>query len=306
SISAFGTRRATGDASSSRLRPPCLTLIFALHSKPVAHSDAKGQTSLMPIRQRERLYCRMETTGFSISSGRTEPLMRWKRIFFISIGRDVCEGGTVRVGQAYVLKFFVQPETFRMFPFDLLVSIVMLKIYSSGCRYFTSSLSWNILLTTYQDANPSRDEEFVGNVNRLLIDPSIIPIWYAEGYNPSQNAGPSTSATTVIPSPSTAHNFSLLSHPWALRFQVSQLIHALFPYLPPDLPTPPHKRHSIALSLRAAVRNFDQALRTGLLGGLVRGLGLPEEAGTGIEAFLRAIQEQAREEAESGDHMDTD
>ena len=46
-----------------------------------------------------------------------------------------------------------------------------------------------------QDADPSRDEEFVGNVNRLLADPSIVPIWYSEGYNPnSQTAGPSTSS----------------------------------------------------------------------------------------------------------------
>lgn len=39
--------------------------------------------------------------------------------------------------------------------------------------------------------------------------------------------------------------------------------------------------------------NFDQALRTGLLGGLVRGLGLPAEAGLGIGPFLQAVQEQA-------------
>jgi 26S proteasome regulatory subunit N13 len=54
-----------------------------------------------------------------------------------------------------------------------------------------------------------------------------------------------------------------------------------------------------------AVSNFDQALRTGLLGGLVRSLGLPEEAGTGIGAFLRAIQEQADRERNSNS-MDTD
>lgn len=53
---------------------------------------------------------------------------------------------------------------------------------------------------------------------------------------------------------------------------------------------------------RASVANFDQALRTGLLGGLVRTLGLPEEAGTGVGPFLRAIQEQADRE----NSMDTD
>lgn len=57
---------------------------------------------------------------------------------------------------------------------------------------------------------------------------------------------------------------------------------------------------------RAAVSNFDQALRTGLLGGLVRSLGLPEEAGTGIRAFLRAIQEQADRERSNNSSMDTD
>lgn len=45
-----------------------------------------------------------------------------------------------------------------------------------------------------------------------------------------------------------------------------------------------------------------------MLGGLVRGLGLPDEAGTGIGPFLRAVQEQAdRENTGSGtNRMDTD
>jgi len=86
------------------------------------------------------------------------------------------------------------------------------------------------------------------------------------------------------------------------------LVPALFPHLPPDLPVPPsaYALQSIIHSpqFRAAVSNFDQALRTGLLGGLVRSLGLPEEAGTGIRPFLRAIQEQADREGNNG--MDTD
>ena len=88
-----------------------------------------------------------------------------------------------------------------------------------------------------------------------------------------------------------------------------ELIKPLFPHLPPDLPTPPSAEvlQQIIASpqFRAAVRNLDQAFRTGLLGGLVRGLGLPEEAGTSVEAFLRAIQEQAGREGE-GERMDTD
>ena len=51
--------------------------------------------------------------------------------------------------------------------------------------------------------------------------------------------------------------------------------------------------------------NFDQALHTGLLGGLVRGLGLPEEAGGSVEAFLRAVKEQAEREGGEGS-MQTD
>ncbi len=45
-----------------------------------------------------------------------------------------------------------------------------------------------------------------------------------------------------------------------------------------------------------------------MLGGLVRTLGLPEEAGTGIGPFLRAVQEQAERErgSESNNTMDTD
>ena len=65
-----------------------------------------------------------------------------------------------------------------------------------------------------------------------------------------------------------------------------------------------------APQFRAAVRNLDMALRTGLLGDLVRTLGLPAEAGTGVEPFLRALQDQARREGEggegSGDRMETD
>ena len=38
-----------------------------------------------------------------------------------------------------------------------------------------------------------------------------------------------------------------------------------------------------------------------MLGGLVRGLGLPEEAGTGVEPFLRAVQEQAQRETRSSE-----
>lgn len=80
----------------------------------------------------------------------------------------------------------------------------------------------------------------------------------------------------------------------------------LFPHLPSDLPNPPNAEAVTQIigspQFRSAVSNLDQALRTGLLGGFVRSLGLPEEAGTSVEAFLRAIQDQAASE----DSMQTD
>lgn len=81
-------------------------------------------------------------------------------------------------------------------------------------------------------------------------------------------------------------------------FSSPDLVHSIFPHLPADLPVPPSTEalQSIIDSpqFHAAVRSLDQALSTGLLGGLVRGLGLPEEAGTGVGPFLEAIKEQAQ------------
>ncbi|KAI8969614.1 proteasome complex subunit Rpn13 ubiquitin receptor-domain-containing protein [Trametes punicea] len=213
----------------------------------------------------------------------------------------------------------------------------VLKFSSSNQRHFF----W------MQDADPSRDEEFVGNVNRLLADPSIVPIWYSEGYNPnSQATAPSTSAESQAPSghgqatpeelarirsivstlgaggsggqaaqqPTVEISLMDVLTPANLRPLFAtrpELAHALFPHLPPDLPSPPTvetlERVVTSPQFRTAVRNLDMALRTGLLGGLVRTLGLPEEAGTGVEPFLRALQDQAQgEEGDGGDHMDTD
>ncbi|OSD07188.1 adhesion regulating molecule [Trametes coccinea BRFM310] len=216
----------------------------------------------------------------------------------------------------------------------------VLKFSSSNQRHFF----W------MQDADSSRDEEFVGNVNRLLADPSIVPIWYSEGYNPN-SAGPS-SAPAASSSQASAGSYQATPEELArIRSIVStlgaggsggqaaaasqpppeisltdvltpanlrplfaarpELAQALFPHLPADLPSPPTvetlERVVSSPQFRAAVRNLDMALRTGLLGGLVRTLGLPEEAGVGVEPFLRALQDQARrEEGDGGDRMDTD
>lgn len=85
-----------------------------------------------------------------------------------------------------------------------------------------------------------------------------------------------------------------------------ELVPTLFPHLPSDLPNPPNAETVSQIiaspQFRSAVSNLDQALRMGVLGGFVRSLGLPEEAGTSVEAFLKAIQDQAN----SDDSMQTD
>ena len=87
------------------------------------------------------------------------------------------------------------------------------------------------------------------------------------------------------------------------------LVAALFPHLPPDLPEQPSRevlqRVIQSPQFRAAVASLDRALRTGMLQGLMGGLGLPEEAGGSVEAFLRAVKEQAEREGGEGS-MQTD
>lgn len=91
-------------------------------------------------------------------------------------------------------------------------------------------------------------------------------------------------------------------------------LRAIFPTLPSDLPIPPSpealRQVVDSPQFQAQVRSLDRALQTGLVGSLVVGLGLPEEAGLGIRPFLDAIKAQAKakkeREAQGGEHMDTD
>ncbi|PAV16909.1 adhesion regulating molecule [Pyrrhoderma noxium] len=212
----------------------------------------------------------------------------------------------------------------------------LLKFLSSNGKHFF----W------FQDASSARDEEFANNVNALLEDPERQLSWNTPSTSTSvpqaSSSSQQSSSQQRAPSnlPLSSEQLaelrqlvtSMASEPAPVRPTVSlrdvlnaetlrplfanhpELVPALFPHLPPDLPVPPSTEvlEQIITSpqFRAAVSNFDQALHTGLLGGLVRGLGLPEEAGTGVEPFLRAIQEQARQQDESGpshqDQMDTD
>ncbi|EJC98162.1 adhesion regulating molecule [Fomitiporia mediterranea MF3/22] len=198
-----------------------------------------------------------------------------------------------------------------------------------------------------QDASPARDEEFVNNVNALLEDPERPLTWNTASSSSSSAPQASTSrqgaASSSMPplDPTQLAHLrqlvtSMTSEPPPTQPTVSlqdvltvetlgplftnhpDLIPSLFPHLPADLPMPPSAEvlQQIIASpqFQVAVRNFDQALHTGLLGGLVRQLGLPEEAGTGVEAFLRAVQEQARQggdnssgsDSNTHDQMETD
>lgn len=96
-------------------------------------------------------------------------------------------------------------------------------------------------------------------------------------------------------------------------FSNPRLLSAVFPHLPPDLPVPPSaeniQRVIESPQFQAGVRSLDQALATGLLSGLVKSLGLPEEAGLGVGPFLSAISRQAEQEVQnesSQDSMQTD
>lgn len=92
-----------------------------------------------------------------------------------------------------------------------------------------------------------------------------------------------------------------------------ETLRAIFPTLPSDLPIPPSaealRRVVESPPFQGQVRALDRALRTGLVGSLVVGLGLPEEAGLGLGPFLAAIQEQARKKKSEGaseESMETD
>ncbi|KIK07968.1 hypothetical protein K443DRAFT_672850 [Laccaria amethystina LaAM-08-1] len=201
--------------------------------------------------------------------------------------------------------------------------VYVLKFSSSNQRHFF----W------MQDASPDRDVEFATNVNGLLQDPDYDLQWNVPiTSTTAPQASTSTAAAVPQASSSTAgsgSNFQAtpeqiaalesalasMAGAQAAPAEASltdiltpsnliplfnnhpELIPTLFPHLPPDLPVPPSaevlQRIIHSPQFRAAVANFDQALRTGLLGGLVRGLGLPAEAGLGIGPFLRAVQEQA-------------
>ncbi|KAJ4001737.1 proteasome complex subunit Rpn13 ubiquitin receptor-domain-containing protein [Lentinula boryana] len=225
-------------------------------------------------------------------------------------------------------------EDLILFPSDATFSkvsqasgrVYVLKFSSSDQRHFF----W------MQDASSARDEEFVNNVNGFLMDPDHEVSWgpSSQPEASTSTAGASSSSApsgfqaspeqmaqlqqllssavgggASAPSEMSLNDILTPANMMPLFTSHPDLIPTLFPHLPPDLPMHPSsevlQRIISSPQFRSAVSNFDQALRTGLLGGLVRQLGLPEEAGTGIEPFLRAVQRQADQET-GEDGMDTD
>lgn len=87
----------------------------------------------------------------------------------------------------------------------------------------------------------------------------------------------------------------------------SPVLAPLQDHLPPDLPRDSSssseetiRRVIQSAPFRSCVRQLDRALATGLLGRLMGGFGLDEQAGLSIETFLKAIHDKAqREHADS-------
>lgn len=198
----------------------------------------------------------------------------------------------------------------------------VLKFQSSDQRHFF----W------MQDASPERDADFVRNLNGRLQDPAFSLTWNTETTPAasSSTSGPSRPIQQATPEQVEALRRLLSSYraggaavgaappEYSLTDILTpanitplftshpELVPTLFPHLPSDLPNPPTAETVIQIiasaQFRSAASNLDQALRTGLLGDFVRSLGLPEEAGASVEAFLKAIQDQAASE----DTMETD
>uniref|UniRef100_A0A1D1YY88 Proteasomal ubiquitin receptor ADRM1 n=1 Tax=Anthurium amnicola TaxID=1678845 RepID=A0A1D1YY88_9ARAE len=97
-----------------------------------------------------------------------------------------------------------------------------------------------------------------------------------------------------------------------------EIASALFPHLPPNIERSPEELAAVIQSPQfvQALQSLSIALQSGQLGPLLTQLGLDPSAGNGVEAFLRAIQEQAgrrnrghedeNTEDHSGDRMEED
>jgi len=200
----------------------------------------------------------------------------------------------------------------------------VLKFASSDQRFFF----W------MQDADPSRDEELVTKINNALNesfedDEPMAATSMEEDHPAEPTPQPSAGALSGATPEELARLQALISSlggvtgnrtgvhrmmqpevalsdiltPTNLKplFENEALLRSVYPLLPDDLPMPPSietvRRIVESPPFQAGVRQFDQALSTGLLQGLVVGLGLPQDAGLGVGPFLEAIKEQAKKDS---------
>ncbi|KAI8088855.1 proteasome complex subunit Rpn13 ubiquitin receptor-domain-containing protein [Halteromyces radiatus] len=83
----------------------------------------------------------------------------------------------------------------------------------------------------------------------------------------------------------------------------SQVCSSLFPFLPENSERTPEEVQQVARSpqFQQALQSLTAALQSGQLGPLLTQLGLDPSAGNGVEAFLKAIEDQARTKENSMD-----
>ncbi|ORZ25899.1 hypothetical protein BCR42DRAFT_16731 [Absidia repens] len=87
-----------------------------------------------------------------------------------------------------------------------------------------------------------------------------------------------------------------------------QVCDSLYSCLPDNADQTPAEVQQVAQSpqFQQALHSLSSALQSGQLGPLLTQLGLDASAGNGVEAFLRAIEDQARKKDEDTDAMDQD
>ncbi|KAG8779437.1 hypothetical protein FRC12_024268 [Ceratobasidium sp. 428] len=229
----------------------------------------------------------------------------------------------------YVLKF-QSSDQLHFFWFQVCPIMIVFALHLSVC----------------QDPNTDQDVNNVAKINDLLKDTNPQPPDTSEPptenttTNPAQTApaGPLNQAqlnsfvqelmrglqrgnTRAGVAPDLALTDILTPSVLASILQDPKSTESLAPFLPPDLlsPTSPvahlprqEMLQQIVASapFRASVHSLDQALSTGLLGGLVTSLGMPMEAGLGVHPFLEAVQAQAtrtnqpeQDENQGDEHM---
>ncbi|KAG9103869.1 hypothetical protein FRC06_007398 [Ceratobasidium sp. 370] len=167
-------------------------------------------------------------------------------------------------------------------------------------------LAENVTMTDNTAINPPQIAP-AGPLNRAQLNSFVQELVHGlQRGNTRAGLAPDLALTDILTPPVLA---SVLQDP--------KTVESLAPFLPQDLlsstspvallPQQDMLRQIVASApFRASVRSLDQALSTGLLGGLVTSLGMPVEAGLGIRPFLEAVQAQGTRTKQSEQEMDQD